>query len=234
MLLRRRGVLLDRRAGHLGDRLRLGLRLGGHLRLRQDHGHRTALGRPPLMGIDALDLDPGGAGLGITELLRRGEGEVDDAVGIERATVVDPQDHAAAVVQVGHPDIARQRQGLVRGGHAVEVVGLAVGSGLAMELGAIPGRRAGRLVATRIVHRVVGLAKHGIGIGLDRAVVRHGHGVGNARDIDVPPGSAVLVRARIIAGAGDRPAGLNRLRRAAARAAGQQQCYGAVDGDSYR
>ena len=44
----------------LGDRLRLGLRLGGHLRLRQDHGHRTALGRPPLMGIDALDLDLAG------------------------------------------------------------------------------------------------------------------------------------------------------------------------------
>ena len=205
MLRRRRGVGLDR----LGHRHRLRLRRGGSglghrlLGLRQDHRCRPAALGPPLHRVDAFDLDPRGAGLGIAELLRRGEGQVDDPVGIERAAVVDADDHALAVVQVGHPHIARQRQGLVRGGHAVEVVGLAVGGGLAVELGAVPGRGADHPVGPRIVHRVVGLAQHGVGVGLHRTVVRHRHRIGDPRHVDVPPGGAVAMRTGIVARPGN-------------------------------
>ncbi|MNE47904.1 hypothetical protein D3C80_1423330 [compost metagenome] len=189
------------------------------------------------MGIDALDLDPRRTALGITELLRRGEGQIDDPVRIERPAVVDPQNRALAVFQVGHPHVTGQRQGLVRGGHAVQVVGFAVGGGLTVELGAVPGRRAYRLVAARVGNREVLLAEHHIGAGLDRAIVRHGYGIRDQRDVDIPPGCAVLVRATEVAGAGNARARLDRchrLRCAGRRAARQQQRESRVGSKSER
>ncbi|MNT14485.1 hypothetical protein D3C72_1494940 [compost metagenome] len=135
-----------------------------------------------------------GTDLGITELLRRGIGQVDDAVRIERPTVVHPQDHAAAVGQVGHPHVGRQRQGLVRRAHAVQVVQLAVGGVLAMELGAVPRRGTLRAIVARVLHRVVGLAQHRVRVGLVVAGVHGWRGVGDLVHIHIPPRRAVLVR----------------------------------------
>ncbi len=97
---------------------------------------------PPGLRVNTFDLDPGGTGLGVAQLLGRSVRQVDDAVRIERATVVNPQNHCLTVIQIGYLDVAGQRQGLVRGTHAVQVIYLAIGGVLTMKFGAIPGRSA--------------------------------------------------------------------------------------------
>ncbi len=91
VLLRRWRPLLDgtgRGRDHRGAILR-------DFRFVEHQWRRTALGGPPLLRVDAFDLDPRGTGFGVTELLRGRVGQVDDPVRIERPAVVDPQDHAA-------------------------------------------------------------------------------------------------------------------------------------------
>src|SRR5690606_18198015 len=80
----------------------------------------------PYRWVDALYPDPGGPALGKPELDRAGVGQVDDAVRMEGAAVVDPHYDAALIVQVGDPDITGQGQRLVRRCHAIQVVLLAV------------------------------------------------------------------------------------------------------------
>ncbi|MNM79102.1 hypothetical protein D3C81_910240 [compost metagenome] len=187
VLLRWRSPLFDRTgAGRQG----LGL---GHLRLVEHHRRCLATLSPPLFRVDTLDAHPRGTGFGIAELLRRRVGQVDDAVGIERSAVVDPQDHATVVVEVGDLDVGRQRQGLVRRAHAVEVIDLAVGGVLAVELGAVPGRRALGAVVARVGDREVGLTQYGVGVGLVVAGVHGRRGIGDLVHIHVPPRRAVLV-----------------------------------------
>src|SRR5690606_40402737 len=105
---------------------------------------------PPLIGIDSLHMHPRRTTLREAELLGRGEGQVDDAVGVEGAAIVDAQDDLAPVVQVGDLHVAGQGQGLVGGGHAVQVVTFAVGGELVVELGAVPGGDAGFPVVARV------------------------------------------------------------------------------------
>ena len=66
-------------------------------------------------------------------------GDVENAVLGKRAAIVDTQLDAAAVVEVGDANDAGQRQGSMRCGQVVHVVGFAVGGRLAMESGAVPG-----------------------------------------------------------------------------------------------
>ncbi|MNE31959.1 hypothetical protein D3C80_1255520 [compost metagenome] len=223
VLLRWRSPLFDRTgAGRQG----LGL---GHLRLVEHHRRCLATLSPPLFRVDTLDAHPRGTGFGIAELLRRRVGQVDDAVGVERTTVVDPQDHTALVVQVGDLDVGRQRQGLVCRTHAIEVIDLAVGGVLAVELGAVPGRRALGAVVARVGDREVGLTQYGVGVGLVVAGVHGRRGIGDLRDIDIPPGRAVLVGpVDVQPGLGPHHIGitLGRGARAAARAAHQHQAQG--------
>ncbi len=190
MLLRRRCVLLDG-AGRSGQRRRR--RLGNDLRLIEQQRRRTPALRPPFLRVDTLDLDPRRAAFGIAELFGGRVGEVDDAVGIERPAIVDAQDHRAIVVQVGHFDVAGQRQGLVRGTHAVQVIDLAIGGVLTMKLGAIPGGSARSDVTLGIAHRKVGLAQHGVRVGLVGAGVQGWRCIRDTRDIHIPPRRAVLV-----------------------------------------
>ncbi|MNH16452.1 hypothetical protein D3C79_760960 [compost metagenome] len=168
-----------------------------------------------------------GAALGIAELFRRRVGQVDDAVGVERATVVDAQDHAATVGQVGHPHIGRQRQGLVRRAHAVQVIELAVGGVLPVELGAVPRRGALGAVVARVLHRVVGLAQHRVRVGLVVAGVHGWRGVGNLVHVDVPPRRTVLVgTVDVQAGLGAHGIAAARCGRATGRTADQQHADG--------
>src|SRR5690606_39629446 len=89
---------------------------------------------------------------------------------LEGAAIVDAQDDLAPVVQVGDLHVAGQGQGLVGGGHAVQVVTFAVRGELVVELGAVPGGDAGFPVVARIADRIVALAHHRVGIGLDPPV----------------------------------------------------------------
>src|SRR3990167_1427018 len=100
-----------------------------------------------------------------------------------------------------------------------------------MKLGAIPGRRAHRLITTSIGDRIVLLTEDGVGTGLDRAVVRHRYRIGNPRYINIPPGRAILVRTVEITRPETPPALLywpHRLRRTGGRATGQQQRQAAI------
>src|SRR5690606_740597 len=105
-------------------------------------------------------LDPAGTAGDDAQLHRRGVAEVDHPAVVERAAVVDPHHHRLAVVQVGDPGEARQRQGLVRGAEGVHVVHLLVGGAAAVELAAVVRGDALLDVAVRAVHDLVLLAQH--------------------------------------------------------------------------
>jgi hypothetical protein len=85
---------------------------------------------------------------------RRRRREVDQAVILE-AAIVDFHDDPAAVVEVDDFGIGRQRQGLVRRGRQMHVVGLAAGSPAAVELAAVPRRGAALAITFAAAHDVV-------------------------------------------------------------------------------
>ena len=95
---------------------------------------------------DALDLDQGAAVADVAELPGGGVGQVDDALGMEGAAVVDAHHHRLAVGEVGDAHVAGNRQRRMRRGHGVHVVGLADGGLLAVELAAVPAGDAALLV----------------------------------------------------------------------------------------
>src|SRR3546814_10584339 len=67
-----------------------------------------------------------------------------------------------------------------------------IGGVLPVELGAVPRRRARSDVTLGFGHREIRLAQHRVRIGLVWAGVQSRRGVGNARNIHVPPRRAVL------------------------------------------
>lgn len=71
-------------------------------------------------------------------MLGGGFGNIDDAVAVERAAVVDTDDDAFAVLHIGHACVAGNREGFVCGGEGVHIVTLAAGSFTAVELVAVP------------------------------------------------------------------------------------------------
>ena len=135
---------------------------------------------------------PRGAAVAIAQLDRGGVAEVDDAALVERAAVVDPHHHRAAVVEVGHPREAGQRQGLVGGGEGVHVVHLLAGGAATVELVAVIGGQALLDVACVVVQHPVLLAQHGV-IAVAGARTRLGTHLGLGNRIDV----GNLVRHRI-------------------------------------
>src|SRR5690606_16348262 len=102
---------------------------------------RWPLGRRRLrlVGLYCLDLDHGGA---VGEHAEPGGGgvrEIDQPVVQERSAVVHAYDRAAAVLEVAHAHVRGQRQGPVRGGHRVHVVGLAARGAPPVKLLPVPG-----------------------------------------------------------------------------------------------
>ncbi|MNH08310.1 hypothetical protein D3C79_677230 [compost metagenome] len=61
-------------------------------------------------------------------------GEIDEAIAVERAAIVDPHYGLQPVVQVGDPHIARQRQVAVGGAEQGAVLHVAVGGLVAIEI----------------------------------------------------------------------------------------------------
>ena len=86
-----------------------------------------------------FDLHECGAVADHVELGGRRIGQIDDAVGDERAAIVDAHDHAAAVGEIGDARVAGQRQRLVRGGHREHVIRFAGRGAQAVKLRAVPG-----------------------------------------------------------------------------------------------
>ena len=76
--------------------------------------------------------------LHVAQLAGRQKGQVDQPPPQEGTTVIDPHDHAAAILQAAHPHIAGQGQGRMGRRHPVHVIGFADGRGLAMKALAIP------------------------------------------------------------------------------------------------
>src|SRR3546814_19228945 len=90
-----------------------------------------------LAGAKADHCDPPDTAIADADLDRGGVAQVDDAAIVERAAIVDPHHHRLAVVQVGHPGEARQRQRFVRRGERVHVVHPDVRGAEAVELVAV-------------------------------------------------------------------------------------------------
>ena len=91
-----------------------------------------------LAGDDLLNFDVGRTLVDETQLLGGGAGNIDDAVAVERAAVVDTDDDAFAVLHIGHACVAGNREGFVGGGEGIHIVTLAAGSFTAVELVAVP------------------------------------------------------------------------------------------------
>ena len=108
-------------------------------RLRRCRGARRAGAREGRGRQDGLDGHGDDARLGRTERPRRGQGEVDDAARDERPAVVHPHPDAPAGLPVGDDDRRPERQRLVRRGHRVHVVALAVGRSPPVKVGTVPG-----------------------------------------------------------------------------------------------
>ena len=113
--------------------------------------------------IEQLHLHAGAAVVDIAELVRGEIGKIDHPAVQERAAIVDPHHDAAAVLEVGDPGVARQRQRRMRSGHAVHVVALAGRRLLAMEFAAVPGGDALLHERRALRHRPVVVAQHAIG-----------------------------------------------------------------------
>src|SRR6218665_3456513 len=81
------------------------------------------------------------------QLFGGGAGNVDQALAVVGATVVDAHDHGFVVVQIGDPYPGAERQGAVRVGQLVLVEALATGGLLAMVLGTVIGGFAALVIA---------------------------------------------------------------------------------------
>src|SRR6202042_1725134 len=122
----------SRRGGKL-DRARHGCRLVWAQRRLEETVVRTVELRRP----DIFDAHHGGAAIDEAKELGRVLGDVENAVGGIGATVIDAHDQRAAVTQIGHPRVARQRHGRMRGGDGVEVENFAVWRGTTVEIVAV-------------------------------------------------------------------------------------------------
>src|SRR5438105_2317395 len=66
-------------------------------------------------------------------------GDIDDAAGDNRTTIINADRDSPSVVKVRHPHPATEGQGGMGGGHVVHVVGLAAGGVFAVEIASVPG-----------------------------------------------------------------------------------------------
>src|SRR5271166_2585587 len=89
-----------------------------------------------------------------TEKLRGAARYIDNAAARKRAAVVDAQLQRAAVIEIGHLDDARHRQGVMCRGQLVQIEDLAIGGVLPVELLAIPRGHPG-LVVIVVDRRIV-------------------------------------------------------------------------------
>lgn len=85
------------------------------------------------------DADRGGAAIAEAERGGGGLGQVDDALAVEGATVVDGDFDGIAGPLVGDFDLGAERQGAMRRRHGVLVEDFSRGGPLAVEAGTIPG-----------------------------------------------------------------------------------------------
>src|SRR5690606_17010931 len=109
-----------------------------------------------------------------------GPRQVDQALGVERTTIIDTHDGALAVVQVGDARPGRQGQRLVGCGQLVHVVGFAGRGAMAMELAAVPGGDAFLDITLCTVHYGIADTVNAIRtvVAVAAAWLMHGSGAG--------------------------------------------------------
>jgi hypothetical protein len=88
---------------------------------------------------DDFETDVSGAGSDHCDGLGGGEGEVNNAIGDERAAIVDADGSLPAVIEVGDAHDGVEGQGAVGCGHVVHFVDFAVGGAAALEGKTVPG-----------------------------------------------------------------------------------------------
>ncbi len=127
-------------------------------------------------GFDDFDFDPGHPFFDHVDFEGGAQGEVEDAAFYEGPPVVDLDDDAAAVVEVGDPDNRAKREFPVGGGEAVHVEDLSAGGRSPVKFVGIVGRETdligplrrnwgeGMLLPLLLVRRLFGrLRRQGIG-----------------------------------------------------------------------
>ena len=119
-----------------------GIGLDFGLRFRFYAGNDTVsavlLFLPFAVGKDLFDLHVGRSGVDKAEFLGGGFGHIHYAVAVEGAAVVDADDDAFTVGEVGYARIAGDGQRAVGGGEGVHVEAFTTGGFFAVEAGAVP------------------------------------------------------------------------------------------------
>ena len=111
---------------------------------------------------DPLHFDPGRSFDSIPQALCRLVGEVNNSVPVERAPVIDADDHRAAVFQIGDAGVARKLHGLMGCGDRIHVEDFAIRCLLAVELLAVPGGDAALTHRFVTGDRDIVTAEHGV------------------------------------------------------------------------
>src|SRR5690554_3872759 len=75
---------------------------------RPYHWRFLASLRPPSVRVNTFDTDSGHPLLGKAQLLGGGKRQVNYAVGVKRAPIINPKGYTTPIFQVGHFDIAGQ------------------------------------------------------------------------------------------------------------------------------
>ena len=144
-------------------------------RAGRSRGRVNRRGRQRLPRIDPAHFNMRRAMHVHAELHRSRIRQIDQAALVKWTAIIDPHDHAAAVLQIRDTRITRQRERAMRRAELIHIVGLEARGRTAIELGAVPRGHAALEIAARARQHGVGLAKHHVGRAV--AVVRQRLGV---------------------------------------------------------
>lgn len=114
-------------------------RLASALRFWQFCGGHVYFGFGGLFLAEDIQANIGNAASADSQFLGCSDGEVDDPLGEENATVVDADYDGLAGVEIDDADQSTEGQAAVRGRHVIHIEGLAAGGLMAVEDGAVPG-----------------------------------------------------------------------------------------------
>ena len=98
------------------------------------------------------------------QLFGPGVGKIYYPVINKGAAVIHIHQTGAAIALVGDPYLCTQGQHFVGSGHAVHIIAFPTGSGLSVEISAIPGSNAFFLKPVGRLQGVIGLPPYGIGL----------------------------------------------------------------------
>ena len=98
-----------------------------------------------------------------TEFLGRSVRQIDDSSCDERAAIIDSNNRRTAVIEVAHVNVDRNRQRLMRRGHAMHIVDFATGGLAPVELDTVPGGNTSLHESVGAIEHVITSAEHHVG-----------------------------------------------------------------------